>query len=183
MADAPPEYLDALAEVQRLCRLFWESQAGISTEFLPPIIMPKPDSVDLTLANPFSQVWATLGTSVAAQTLVILEGWAVPGNSGWGAPGLALVGQYAVDRLLTKGIPEAIMDDSLVGGLLCHEVGHALGLGHTYSSRKDIMWEWWEFPEVYLDVIPSVSEFALDRLSARLASFNPAAVMRCPQPR
>lgn len=40
---------------------------------------------------------------------------------------------------------------SLAVGAIQHEIGHAIGHQHSHSSAPDVMWEWWQYPNVHLE--------------------------------
>lgn len=110
------------------------------------------------------------GPFFGAQDLAEREGWRSPDGDevkalvflkgypeGHGEAGLAVavVGYTAVEELASAandGVPTA---GDRAAGLVSHEAGHLMGLGHDFTHARDLMSGWWtHFPAVGLGKLP-----------------------------
>lgn len=125
-------------------------------------------AIELTAENPWGQAWqAVIGGNLLGlpegdrdehRFLCLLRGWHDPYWIGWGGPGLAVVGDWAIERLLSMGTPEALWDDYHTAALVCHELGHVMGLGHNFDSDTDVMsYHWDRFPNSTLSQRPGAA--------------------------
>lgn len=143
-------YTPALKEALGLVNLFW-SAYGYPLEITEPEVYHI-EGIDLTSSNPWYDVYnAVQGLYTPPEkVLVILEGWDIVGSLGWGGDPLAVVGEYTVQRFLTIGSPEHIVDDWPAVGILAHELGHVLGFSHDLTKLNNVMWSGlYNFPETY----------------------------------
>ena len=143
--------LAPFGELVRNCQLWWASK-GVYLE-CPPIELVRTHPIDVTGDNPWNQALSWwLGRpeyTVDGLAVVLLHGWDSQLYIGWGGRPLALVGDYAIKRLLSRPTtPDdptdaadgaAIVDDWVAGELLLHEEGHALGLSHDFTTPGAVM--------------------------------------------
>ncbi|MCX6024043.1 MAG: hypothetical protein NTZ05_20390, partial [Chloroflexi bacterium] len=100
-----------------------------------------------------AQAWAIQHgyTQRGCKALVILQGY--PRGHGEAGLSVGVVGYDVVERLDSGNQDKA----DVACGLLSHEVGHLLGLGHV-STPADLMSEiaaWGYWPRVGLSVLPA----------------------------
>lgn len=128
-------YREPLERLLRRSELWWESygvylyHAGIKALW--------GHQMDLMRENPWHETrqrMAQEGYPEGHGFLVFLRGWNDPRWAGWGGPGLAVVGDWALSVLASLGSPEALVDDDFAGKLVLHETGHVLGLGHNFKE-------------------------------------------------
>lgn len=145
-----------------VCADWWESMAGLYVLPANVKMVPGPvPAIDLRSPNPWEDVRQhVLGRNLlglppddaaAHCYLVLLRGWRDAYWIGWGGSQLAVVGDWAIDALLSSGTPEAIVDDYRADGVICHEAGHVLGMSHDFDTPANIMaYDWPLFPGVTL---------------------------------
>ena len=144
------DYDDALREALLQAERFFDSYGMLLD--LRPIEKYATTAIDSPLANPWTQVaqFCQWLLETDEKAVVFLEGWDVPGNRGWGGNPVAVLGEYAIRILVSKGTPEAIVDDGITGGIIGHEIGHVLGYGHDLVYPNNIMWTGcYNFPNTY----------------------------------
>ena len=100
-----------------------------------------------TAYNPWYDVWKFLALPPEDWALALLVDWQEREAAGWGGTPLAIAGKFTADRLLSGGTPDALADDWLAEGILCHEVGHVIGYGHDTTRENNIMGVgMWRYP-------------------------------------
>ena len=133
-------YEPHLGNLLHYCDLWWQMY-GIDIDYSSVIVR----EARLNTANdePYNEVlnwWLYQPEYDVAKTCVVfLKNWDSQKYIGWGGRPLAVVGDYALNRVLSSGSPDAITDDWTAGQLILHEEGHALGLPHDFSDDHLIM--------------------------------------------
>lgn len=89
------------------------------------------------------------------------------GANGWGWMQYALVGW---DVFELADAPEPDFEERTIG-VICHEIGHALGLPHFPNLPNNVMWQWWLWPGVLLPQ---------SHYNGAAAPYDPTEV--CPEP-
>lgn len=146
-----PGYLRALDKSLNDCKLWWAT-CGYFFIVEPPMLLETND-INLTLQNPWNEVYSYLNDQgvfkPGRKMVALLEGW---DGRGWGGNPLALVGDWAIERVKSTGNPSAVMDDYAAAGVIGHELGHVFGMGHDLTFPQSIMWSaCYDFPNnVYL---------------------------------
>lgn len=152
------DYAPALDRAVRQAETWWEQQ-GQYVHFATVKVLGPDHAINLSLGNPWGQAWDALinqnllglpSADVGAHKfLVLLRGWDHAQYVGWGGGQLAVVGDYCLKYLASVGGPDAIVDDNLAVGVMCHEVGHTLGYDHTNTGIMSLGWS--QYPNVLLE--------------------------------
>ena len=150
------------------CDLWWESK-GVIVDHSP--LKSYQFDVISSEENPWYRVKNWLGSHGFSMTsedvyLVFLSGWNHPAYGGWGGKPLAVVGDTTLRFLYSVGSPEALVDDTLAGYIVCHEIGHTFGLPHDFNTQNSVMGYGW----------PSGYNFILGDLWDRLDAYRAAPI-------
>ena len=146
----PPAFFGLLHD----CQLWW-GQYDIRLAFGRPEVLEAP--LNTTTDEPWPQAagwWQNRPDyDIHALVTVFLAGWDSQRYIGWGGRlgrgGLAVVGEYAIQRILSRPTtpddptdwadPESLVDDRAAGKLYNHELGHAMGLPHDFADDLYVM--------------------------------------------
>ncbi len=135
------------------CKL-WYALYGVDLTIAQPETLEAP--INTANVNPWPEVAGWLMNhpdyDPEAITTVFLQGWStifIGWGGGLGLGGLSVVGDYAIERILSvPTTPDdatdaadgrALVDDPEAGRLWCHEVGHALRLPHDFTDDRYVM--------------------------------------------
>ena len=140
--------LNPLSKLLVSCQSWWAAR-GVFFSTPEPLIISETiyntDDNDITLIdNPWYDTLTYLIRSGHTMDkdhiyLVILDNWDSNKYAGWGGFPLALTGEWLLRVLDSSGSQESIVDDWLGGFLVCHEIGHALGLPHDFITENSVM--------------------------------------------
>lgn len=133
--------LPKLKDLLYSCDQWWLSK-GVDLVF--PEVERRPNAdINTASDNPWPQTlnWWINQPDYDVNTLLVvfLVGWDSQKVIGWGGRPLALVGEYALQRIASVGTPDSLVDDWSAGKLLLHEEGHALGLPHDFDTVGAVM--------------------------------------------
>lgn len=149
-----PALTDSYEKLLADCKLWW-GQYGIDLDYQPTLQLEA--DLNTITDEPWPQVagwWQNHPDyDINALTTVFLGGWDSQKYIGWGGRlglgGLSVVGDYAIDRILSRPTTpddptdwadaNSIVDDWQAGGLYCHELGHTMGLPHDFTTDGAMM--------------------------------------------
>ena len=135
-----PQVTPAFDSLLQNCDLWW-NMYGVDIDYQGVII--REATLNYTNDEPYNEVlnwWLYQPEySVSKVCVVFMQGWDSQKYIGWGGRPLAVVGDYALNRIVSEGTPDAIVDDWEAGQLILFEEGHALGLPHDLSDDNLIM--------------------------------------------